>query len=68
MASNLYRTRGMIQFPRFVPTLIARAQASQNSPTPPTPGPVCNQFYVLYKKNIYLRVYRCQVVQKLFHK
>jgi len=38
MASYLYRTRGMLQFPRYVPTLISRAQASQNNP--PTPGSV----------------------------
>jgi hypothetical protein len=38
MASFLYRTRATLQLPRYVPTLIARAQASQNNPS--TPGEV----------------------------
>lgn len=39
MASFLYRTRGMLQFPRYVPTLIARVQASQNTPTSGSTNP-----------------------------
>ncbi|CAF3732897.1 unnamed protein product [Rotaria sordida] len=39
MSSYLLRTRGIFTIPRYVPTLIARAQASQTtSSVPPTPG------------------------------
>ncbi|CAF0930862.1 unnamed protein product [Adineta ricciae] len=38
MASFLSRTQALFQLPRYVPALIARAQASQN--VPPTPGSV----------------------------
>ena len=33
MSMSLYRIRGMLQFPRYLPTVIARAQASQSSST-----------------------------------
>ncbi|CAF2715808.1 unnamed protein product [Rotaria sp. Silwood2] len=38
MSTYLLRTRGILTNPRYVPTLISRAQASQNSQVPPTPG------------------------------
>ncbi|CAF1562325.1 unnamed protein product [Rotaria sp. Silwood1] len=38
MSSYLLRTRGIFTIPRFLPTLISRAQASQNTSVPPTPG------------------------------
>ena len=38
MASFLSRTQALFQLPRYVPALIARAQASQS--VPPTPGSV----------------------------
>jgi hypothetical protein len=34
MASHLYRTSAMLRSARYVPTLVARAQASQTNPTP----------------------------------
>jgi hypothetical protein len=33
MATHLYRTRAMLQIPRAIPTLIARSQATQTTPT-----------------------------------
>ena len=60
MTSYLYRTRGMLQFPRYLPTMIARVQASQSSST--TSNQVGNQPIVSTVNYFFFRV-----VNKVVH-